>query len=50
MLLRAGLRLKLPSPIFVSEPVVTLALDVAEKSLMHVRAVISAGLCDGGDP
>jgi hypothetical protein len=28
----------------------TLALDKAEKSLMHFRAAISAGLCGGGDP
>jgi hypothetical protein len=35
---------------FVSKPVLTLALDGAEKSLMHLRAAISAGLCGGGDP
>jgi hypothetical protein len=50
MLMRAGLSLKLPSSMFVSEPVLTLALDEAEKSLMQFWAAISAGLCDGGDP
>jgi hypothetical protein len=30
--------------------VLMLALDRAEKSLMHLRAVIGAGLCGGGDP
>jgi hypothetical protein len=45
MLMRAGLS----SLMFVSGPVLTLALDKAEKSLMHLRAAISAGLCGGGD-
>jgi hypothetical protein len=27
-----------------------LALDRAEKSLMHFRAAISVGSCSGGDP
>jgi hypothetical protein len=35
---------------FVSGPVLTLALDEAEKSLMHLRAAINAGLCGGADP
>jgi hypothetical protein len=35
MLMRAGLSSKLPSPTFVSGPVLTLLLDKAEKSLMH---------------
>jgi hypothetical protein len=35
---------------FVSRPVLTLALDGAEKSLMHLRAATSAGSCGGGDP
>jgi hypothetical protein len=48
--LRAGLSLKLPSLMFVSELVLTLALDKAEKSLMHLLAAISAGSCGGGDP
>jgi hypothetical protein len=50
MLMRAGLSLKLPSLMFVSGPILTLALDGAEKSLMHIRAAISAGLHGGGDP
>jgi hypothetical protein len=50
MLMRAGLSLKLPSLMFVSRPVLMLALDGAEKSLMHLRAAISAGLCGGDDP
>jgi hypothetical protein len=48
--MRAGLSLKLSSPMFVSGPVLTLALDGAEKSLMHFQAAISAGSCGGGDP
>jgi hypothetical protein len=35
---------------FVSGPVLTLALDGAEKLLMHLRADISACSCGGGDP
>jgi hypothetical protein len=50
MLMRANLSLKLPSPMFVYGPVLTLALDGAEKSLMHLRAAISAGSCGSGDP
>jgi hypothetical protein len=50
MLLRAGLSLKLQSLMFISRPVLMLALDEPEKSLMHLRAAISVGLCDGGDP
>jgi hypothetical protein len=50
MLLRADLSLKLPSLIFVSRPVLMLALDGAEKLLMHLWAAISAGSCGGGDP
>jgi hypothetical protein len=50
MLMRAGLSLKLPSSMFVSEPVLKLALDGGEKSLMHLRAAISVGLWGGGDP
>jgi hypothetical protein len=50
MLMRAGLSLKLPSPMFISGPVLTLALDGAEKSLVNLRAAISAGSCGGGDP
>jgi hypothetical protein len=34
----------------VSRPVLMLALNGAEKSLMHFRAAISASLCGGGDP
>jgi hypothetical protein len=49
MLLRDGLSLKLPSPMFISGLVLTLVLDEAEKSLMHLRAAISAGSCGGGD-
>jgi hypothetical protein len=45
-----GLSSKLPSLMFVSGPVLTLTLDGAEKSLMHLRAAISAGSCGGGDP
>jgi hypothetical protein len=50
MLMRAGLSLKLLSSMFISRPVLTLALDGADKSLMHLQASISAGLCGGGDP
>jgi hypothetical protein len=50
MLLRAGLSSKLPSLMFVSVLVLTLALDGVEKSLLHLRAAISAGSCGGGDP
>jgi hypothetical protein len=50
MLMRVGLSLKLQSPMFISGPVLSLALDRAEKSLMHLRLAISAGLCGGGDP
>jgi hypothetical protein len=50
MLMRAGLSSKLPSPLFVSEQVLTLALDGVGKSFMHFQAAISAGSCGGGDP
>jgi hypothetical protein len=50
MLMRADLSSKLPSPMFVSRPVLMLALDGAKKLLMHLQAAISAGLCGGGDP
>jgi hypothetical protein len=33
MLMRAGLSLKLPSPMFISGPALMLALDEAEKSI-----------------
>jgi hypothetical protein len=49
MLMRASLSLKLPSPMLISKPVLTFALDEAEKSLMHLQAAICAGSCDGGD-
>jgi hypothetical protein len=49
MLMRAGLSLKLPSLMSISEPVLALALDGAERSVMHLRAAISAGSCGGGD-
>jgi hypothetical protein len=42
MLMRAGLSLKMPSPMFVSGPVLMLALDGADKSLRHLQAAISA--------
>jgi hypothetical protein len=48
--MRAGLSSKLSSLMFVSRPVLTLGLEGAEKSLMHLYAAISAGLCGGGDP
>jgi hypothetical protein len=50
MLMRAGLSLKLPSLMFVSGPVLMLALDGVEKSLMLLWVAIIAGLCGGGDP
>jgi hypothetical protein len=50
MLMRAGLSLKLPSLMFVSRPVLMLALDGAEKSLMHLRVAISAGSVAVGIP
>jgi hypothetical protein len=50
MLMRASLCLKLPSPIFISRPVLTLALDGVEKLLMHLQAAIRVGSCGGGDP
>jgi hypothetical protein len=34
----------------ISRLVLTLALDGAEKSLMHFWAAISAGSCGGADP
>jgi hypothetical protein len=43
-------KLKLPSLMFIFGPVLMLALDGVEKSLMHLRAAISAGSCGGGDP
>jgi hypothetical protein len=50
MLMRVGLSSKLSSLMFVSGPVLTLALDGAEKLLMHLWAAISVGLCGGDDP
>jgi hypothetical protein len=50
MLMRAGLSSKWPSLMFIFGPVLTLVLDGAEKSLMHLWATISAGSCGGGDP
>jgi hypothetical protein len=50
ILMRVGLSLKMPSPMFVSGLVLTLALDEAEKSLMHLQAAISVGSCGSGDP
>jgi hypothetical protein len=50
MLIRVVLSLKLLSLMFVPRPVLKLALDGAEKSLMHFRAVMRAGTCGGGDP
>jgi hypothetical protein len=47
---RADLSLKLPSPMFVSGPVLMLALDGAKKSFMHFRPAISAGSCGNGEP
>jgi hypothetical protein len=41
---------KLPSLMFVSRPVLTLALDGAEKSFMQLQAAIGAVSCGGGDP
>jgi hypothetical protein len=35
---------------FGSGPVLTLALDAAEKSLMQIWAAISVGSCGSGDP
>jgi hypothetical protein len=35
---------------FISRPVLTLALDEAKKLLMHFQAAFSAGSCGGGDP
>ena len=45
----AGLSSKLPSPILVSGPVLMLALDGAEKSLMHFRAAAIGTGNTGGD-
>jgi hypothetical protein len=50
MLMRAGLSLKLPSLMFISGPVLMLALDGAKKSLMHLRVAINVGSCGGGYP
>jgi hypothetical protein len=50
MLMGAGLSSKMPSLVFVSGPVLTLALDGDEKSLMHLQAAIGACLFGGGDP
>jgi hypothetical protein len=50
MSMRVGLSLKLPSLMFISGPVLALALGRAEKLLMHLRAAMSVGLCGGGDP
>jgi hypothetical protein len=49
MLMRVGLSAKLPSLMFISEPVLTLLLDGAEKSLMHFQAAICAGSSGGGN-
>jgi hypothetical protein len=35
---------------FIIRPVLTLALDGAEKSLMHLRVAISAASCGSGGP
>jgi hypothetical protein len=48
ILMRAGLSLKLPSPTFVSGPVLTLLLDGAKKSLMHFQLAIFVGSCGTG--
>jgi hypothetical protein len=45
MLMRAGLSLKLPSLMFVSGPVLTLALDGAKKSLLVCVAVVIPKIC-----
>jgi hypothetical protein len=50
MSMRVGLSSKLPSLMFVFGPVLTLAPDGAEKSLMHLQAAISTGSCGSGDP
>jgi hypothetical protein len=42
--------LKLPSLMFISGPVLTLALDGVEKLLMHFWAAICVDSCGGGDP
>jgi hypothetical protein len=49
-LIRAGLNWKLPSLMFISRPVLMLALDKGENSLMHLWAAISVGSGGGGDP
>jgi hypothetical protein len=49
-LMRVGLSSKLPSPMFVSGPVLTMLLDGAKKSLMHFRPALCVGSCGGGDP
>jgi hypothetical protein len=46
----AGLSSKLPSLRFISGPVLILAIDGAEKSLIHFRAVIGTGSTHGVDP
>jgi hypothetical protein len=48
MLMRAVLSSKLPSPIFISGPVLTSATDGAEKLSINPQAAISAGSCGGG--
>jgi hypothetical protein len=50
ILMRASLSSKLPSPTFISGPVLTLLLDGAKKSLMHFRPAYCAGSGGGGDP
>jgi hypothetical protein len=50
MLMKAGLSSKLSSLMFIFGPVQMLALDRAEKSLMHIRATISVGSCGIDDP
>jgi hypothetical protein len=50
ILMSAGLSSKLPSLIFISGPVLMLARDGAEKSLMHFRVAIGIGSTCGVDP
>jgi hypothetical protein len=50
ILMSASLSSKLPSPTFVSGPILMLALDGAKKSLMHFRETIGTGTTCGVDP
>jgi hypothetical protein len=50
ILMMAGLSSMLPSPTFISGAVPILALDGAEKLLMHFQAAISTGSSCGVDP